>query len=152
MGLALRVLGQRMLAEEVLQEVFVSIWRSARGYDPARGRVRSWLMAQVHHRAVDAVRREESLRRRSIATGVDVASDDTSEVVEQGWLQTRRDQVRAALDALSAEQQQVLELAYFSGLTQTQISQRLDVPLGTVKTRTLAAMRRLRERIPRGEP
>lgn len=150
MGLALRVLGQRTLAEEVLQEVFVSIWRSARGYDPARGRVRSWLMAQIHHRSVDAVRREESHRRRNIDHLI--PSDETADVVEEGWLESRRAQVRSALGALTKEQQAVLSLAYYSGLTQNQISQHTGVPLGTVKTRTMAGMRRLRELIPRGEP
>ncbi|MGH2829330.1 MAG: sigma-70 family RNA polymerase sigma factor [Actinomycetota bacterium] len=150
MGLAYRVLGQKMLAEEVLQEVFVSVWRAARGYDPARGRVRTWLMSQIHHRAVDFVRREESQRRRAIIE-ISIPIDDTDAVVEEGWLASRRSQVRTALESLSAEQQQALTLAYFGGLTQKQISQATGVPLGTVKTRTMAAMRGLRELISRGE-
>lgn len=150
MGLAYRVLGQQALAEDVLQEVFVSLWRSARGFDPARGRVRSWLMAQIHHRAVDVVRREEAQRRR--AAQLPAATDETEDIVEQGWVQSRRMQVRAALTALSPEQQQVLTLAYFGGMTQNDIARQTGLPLGTVKTRTAAAMRRLRDLIPRGEP
>lgn len=150
MGLAMRVLNQRALAEDVLQEVFVSIWRSAKGYDASRGRVRTWLMSQIHHRAVDVVRHEESQRRRN-TTVMDVPTDTADDVVEDTWLAARSAQVRSGLATLSADHQQVLTLAYFRGRTQTQIATETGLPLGTVKTRTLAAMRRLRENIERGD-
>lgn len=145
-GLAWRILGERAMAEEVIQEVFLSVWRRAEAYDPARGSVRSWLFAQIHHRAVDVVRREEAERRRShINTEPDAYDSGVDDVVEEGWLSARREQVRGALDGLTSEQRQVIDLAYFQGLTQSQVAVESGVPLGTVKSRTLAAMRRLRD-------
>jgi RNA polymerase sigma-70 factor (ECF subfamily) len=144
-GLALRILGEPAMAEEVLQEVFLSVWRRATAYDPARGSVRSWLFAQIHHRAVDAVRREEAERRRSHVNTEPDAHDGMDDVIEEGWLASRRGQVREAIESLAPEQRRVIELAYFQGLTQTQVAGETGVPLGTVKSRTLAAMRRLRD-------
>ncbi|MGH2727548.1 MAG: sigma-70 family RNA polymerase sigma factor [Actinomycetota bacterium] len=147
-GLALRILGERAMAEEVLQEVFLAVWRRAEAYDPARGSVRSWLFAQIHHRAVDVVRREEAERRRShVGVEPDAHDSGMDDVIEEGWLSSRRDQVRGALDALSPDQRQVIDLAYFQGLTQSQVAVETGVPLGTVKSRTLAAMRRLRDEL-----
>jgi RNA polymerase sigma factor (sigma-70 family) len=145
-GLAMRILGEHALAEEVLQEVFLSVWRRAGVFDAARGSVRSWVFAQIHHRSVDVVRREEAERRRS-ATGVqrEAVEDDLEDVIEEGWLTSRREQVRRALQTLSPEQRQMIELAYYRGLTQTQVASEAGVPLGTVKSRTLAAMRRMRD-------
>src|SRR5262245_49284792 len=91
-GLALRILGERSIAEEVLQEVFLSLWRRAVAYDPARGSVRSWLFAQVHHRAVDAVRREEAERRRwQTPQEPPVSEGGVDDVIEEGWLSARRE-------------------------------------------------------------
>jgi RNA polymerase sigma-70 factor, ECF subfamily len=143
-GVAFRVLGDQTLAEEAVQEVFVSVWRRAGAYDPARGSVRSWLLAQVHHRAVDAVRREESERRRAAGAGLDVFDDPIDDVVQEDWMAARRTQVRRALRDLSDEQRRVLELAYYKGLTQSQVAAHMQIPLGTVKSRTLAAMTKLR--------
>jgi RNA polymerase sigma-70 factor, ECF subfamily len=145
-GLASRILGEQSLAEEVLQEVFLSVWRRAGAYDPARGSVRSWVFAQIHHRSVDVVRREEAERRRSgTAVQREAVEDDLDEVIEEGWLRSRRDQVRRALGALPPEQRQMIELAYFKGFTQSQVASETGVPLGTVKSRTLTAMRRMRD-------
>jgi RNA polymerase sigma factor (sigma-70 family) len=145
-GLASRILGDQTMAEEALQEVFLSVWRRAGAFDPARGSVRSWLFAQIHHRAVDVVRREEAERRRSQATiEPEVAEDGMDEVIEEGWLTARREHVRRALTSLSTEQRQMIELAYYGGLTQSEVAATTGVPLGTVKSRTLAAMRRLRQ-------
>lgn len=146
-GLAYRILGERAMAEEVLQEVFLSVWQRAGAYDTARGSVRSWLFAQIHHRSVDAVRREEAERRRSPLSTEPDHDDGVDQVIEEGWLSARRDQVRAALGALTAEQRAVIDLAYFKGLTQSQVAKETGVPLGTVKSRTLAAMRRLRDEL-----
>ena len=147
MALARRVARQPFLAEEIVQEAFLAVWRSPSGYDPQRGSVRAWLMGMVHHRAVDAVRREESQRRRaeeSIASDPVVADDPAEDVADQIDLPQERKAVRAALDGLPEEQRQVIELMYFGGLSQSAISEQLSLPLGTVKSRTLLGMRRLR--------
>jgi RNA polymerase sigma-70 factor (ECF subfamily) len=138
---------QPFLAEEIVQEAFLAVWRNPAGYDRGRGSVKSWLMAMVHHRAVDAVRREESQRRRAEdAQAADAVplQDIADAVAEQVDLPGERRAVRTALEGLPDEQRQVIELMYFGGLSQTAIAGRLDLPLGTVKSRTLLGMRRLR--------
>lgn len=146
-GLALRVTAQDQLAEEVVHDAFVAVWRAPEAFDPARGAFRTFFLSLVHHRAVDTVRREERLRRRTeralnldLTEGEDVAEG----VVDDAWLAVRRKEVRQALSTLSPEQRTVLELAYFGGFTQARIAESLGIPLGTVKTRTLAALRKLR--------
>src|ERR671924_1898697 len=125
-GLALRITAQPMLAEEVTQDAFLALWRTPEAFDPTRGAFRSFFLSLVHHRAVDAVRREERLRRRTERAsnlepihGEDVAED----VVEEAYLGVRRKEVRAALGLLPPEQRQVVELAYFGGHTQTRIAE-----------------------------
>lgn len=145
-GLALRVSGQVLLAQEVTHDAFLALWRAPEAYDPARGAFRTFFLSLVHHRAVDTVRREERQRKRVLRMnleGFPSELDETEEVVEEGWLAYRRARVRKALEALSPEQREVLELAYFRGFKQVEISKELGIPLGTVKTRTLAAMRKL---------
>ena len=147
MALAGRVARQPFLAEEIVQEAFLAVWRNPSGYDQQRGSVRAWLMGMVHHRAVDAVRREESQRRRveeSMVSDPVVSPDLADDVADQVDLPDERKAVRAALDGLPADQREVIELMYFGGLSQSTISERLGLPLGTVKSRTLLGMRRLR--------
>jgi RNA polymerase sigma-70 factor (ECF subfamily) len=147
LALARRVARQPFLAEEIVQEAFLAVWRNPAGYDRGRGSVKSWLMAVVHHRAVDAVRREESQRRRADdAQAADAVplQDIADAVAEEVDLPGERRAVRTALEGLPDEQRQVIELMYFGGLSQTAIAVRLDLPLGTVKSRTLLGMRRLR--------
>jgi RNA polymerase sigma-70 factor (ECF subfamily) len=146
LALARRIVNQPFLAEEIVQEAFLAVWRNPAGYDRQRGSVRTWLMGMVHHRAVDAVRREESQRKRAEdSRGADVVVVDFAEqVVDQLGLPEERKAVRAALEELPAEQRQVIELMYFGGLSQSKVAARLDLPLGTVKSRTLLGMRRLR--------
>lgn len=145
LALAQRVLRQQALAEETVQEAFLSVWRNPAGYDAGRGSVRAWLMSTVHHRAVDQVRREEAQRRRAEQVVVDVDQADPAEaVVDELGLPQEREAVRGALEGLPAEQRQVIELMYFRGMSQSRISESLGLPLGTVKSRTLLAMRRLR--------
>lgn len=146
-GLAYRLTAQQILAQDVVHDAFLAVWRAPEAYDPARGPFRTFFLSLVHHRAVDTVRREERLRRRQERVSnleprhdEDVAED----VVDQAFMAERRKEVRAALETLPAEQRQVLEMAYFGGMTQVQIAQELAIPIGTVKTRTLAAMRKLR--------
>jgi RNA polymerase sigma factor (sigma-70 family) len=151
-GLALRITAQPTLAQEVAQEAFLALWRAPQAFDPTRGVFRSFFLSLVHHRAVDTVRREERLRKRTERAsnlepirGEDVAD----EVVEGAYLGVRRKEVREALATLPPEQRQVIELAYFGGHTQTRIAEALGIPVGTVKTRTLAAMRKMRRALDR---
>lgn len=146
-GLAQRIVRQQALAEEVVQDAFLALWRAPQAYDPTRGPFRSFFLSLVHHRAVDTVRREERLRSRTErAQNLElVRGEDVAEVVvEDVAMDVRRGEVRKALGTLSAEQRRVIELAYFGGYTQTRIAQELGIPVGTVKTRTFAAMRKLR--------
>jgi RNA polymerase sigma-70 factor (ECF subfamily) len=146
-SLARRVARQPFLAEEIVQEAFLAVWRNPAGYDQGRGSVKSWLMGMVHHRAVDAVRREETQRRRAEdlqASDVVVVEDPAEVVVEELGVPEERKAVRAALEELPGPQRQVIELMYFGGMSQSSISERLGLPLGTVKSRTLLGMRRLR--------
>lgn len=152
-GVALRVTSQEVIAQEVVQDAFLALWRAPEAFDAARGAFRSFFLSLVHHRAVDAVRREERLRRRTErasnlepTTGEDPAED----VVEDAYLRVRRKEVMAALSTLPAEQRRVLDMAYFGGMTQARIAEELGIPLGTVKTRTLAAMRKLRAALQEG--
>ena len=146
-GLGLRVTGQPVLAQDVVHEAFMALWRAPEAYDPVRGPFRTFFLSLVHHRAVDAVRREERLRRRTerALNPSALADEDVAEgVVEEAWLAVRRGEVRRALAALPQDQRDVVEMAYFRGRTQARIAEELGIPLGTVKTRTLAAMRKLR--------
>jgi RNA polymerase sigma factor (sigma-70 family) len=146
-GLAYRLVRHAQLAEEIVQETFLSVWRSPDRYDRSRGSVRSWLLAAVHHRAVDAVRREESQRRRvdRAAGRLEIVADDPAdELVAEVDRPGEQRRVRDALAALPQEQRHVISMMYFDGLSQTQIAERAGLPLGTVKSRTLLGMRRLR--------
>ena len=146
-ALALRVVRQSHLAEEIVQEAFMALWKNPDGYDQQRGTVKSWLMGMVHHRAVDLVRREEAHRRRaerSIPQAMESEPDLAEQVVEEVGAPGERAAVRAALDELPPDQRRVIELMYFDGRSQTQIAAELELPLGTVKSRTLLGMRRLR--------
>ncbi len=146
-GLAMRVLRQRALAEEVVHESFLAVWTAPDAYDPSRGTFRMFLFSLVHHRAVDAVRREERLRsREQRANPPPVPDEDVMEtVVEEADLADRRRRVRDALGELPEEQRRLLELMYFRGWTQSRIAIEEGIPLGTVKSRVFSAMRRLRE-------
>lgn len=149
-GLARRVASDQTLAEDVVQEVFTTVWQRAEDFVEERGSVRAWLLTQAHHRAVDVVRRETSSRRRNVAlTLPDPEREERAPdaVVEEEWIALRRAQVREAITGLSVEQREVLELAYFGGLTQREIADRIDIPLGTVKSRTITALRVLRGRL-----
>jgi RNA polymerase sigma-70 factor (ECF subfamily) len=149
-ALARRILADDVLAEDVLQDVFVSIWRDPGGFDRSRGSVASWLLALVHHGAVEAVRREESHRRRRArggedqARGIPAPGRDTEEAAVTRVASAR---VRVALGGLPTLQRETLTLAYYGGYTQREVAALTGAPLGTVKTRMLAGMRRLREEL-----
>ena len=150
MALAVRVVRQTQLAEEIVQEAFLTLWRTPGIFDERRGSVKAWLMTMVHHRAVDAVRREEAQRRRSdeMVGGIREETDDpTDAVVEAVAAPAERDAVRTALRSLPDDQREVLELMYFEGLSQSQVAARTGAPLGTVKSRALLGMRRMRSMV-----
>jgi RNA polymerase sigma factor (sigma-70 family) len=149
-ALARRILNDDVLAEDVLQEVFLSVWRDPAAFDRSRGSVASWLLAVVHHKAVDAVRREESQRRRQTQAEDAMALDAptaTRDVEEEAWSRVVADRVRTALGALSVPQREALTLAYYGGYTQREVAALTGTPLGTVKTRMLAGMRRLKQEL-----
>lgn len=144
-SLAHRMCGRRAMAEDAVQEAFLSLWRARNRFDPARGSVRAWVTSAVRNRAVDALRAERA------KAGKDVQDDDAVERVAgaqrtEDEVQRREDrrEIRAALDALPAEQRQVIELAYFGGLTHTEIAEKLSLPPGTVKGRMRLGLNRMR--------
>jgi RNA polymerase sigma factor (sigma-70 family) len=147
-ALARRILADDSLAEDVLQDVFLSVWRDPGAFDGRRGSFSSWLMAMVHHKAVDAVRREESQRRRQTMAEDDLAlraPTSTVDVEDEAWSRAVAEHVRAALGALPGPQREALTLAYYGGYTQREVAALTGAPLGTVKTRMLAGMRKLKE-------
>jgi RNA polymerase sigma-70 factor (ECF subfamily) len=154
-ALARRVLGDDVLAEDVLQDVFVTVWRNPGSFDGTRGTLSSWLLALVHHKAVDAVRREESHRRRQVRAEEDLALSEpnvVADVADQAWAGVVAGRVRVALNALPEAQREALTLAYYGGYTQREVAALTGTPLGTVKTRMLAGMRRLKDDLGTGVP
>lgn len=144
-GLALRVTRDQHLAQDVLQEAFADLWAQAVRFDPGTSSVRSWVTMLTHRRAVDRVRREQSDRDRvtsyAQATPPERAHDSVAEVVE---LRAEHRRVRQAMAGLTDLQRNALELAFHAGLTHTEVAQRLEIPLGTAKTRIRDALRALR--------
>lgn len=147
-SLARRILGDERLAEDVVQEVFLVVWRDPSRFDPTRGAFATWLLSTTHHKAVDAVRREENHRKRRASSEVlTTFESDAPSVDDMAWMGVRRARVRAALGTLPDAQREALGLAYFGGYTQREIAGLTGIPLGTVKTRMLAGMRRLRDEL-----
>lgn len=146
-GLVVRILRDVHQSEEITQEVFLQLWATSNSFDPTRGSALSWIMTMTHRRAVDRVRSTESRRRRDVsdAERSRVAPFDETAEAAHASLEARR--VRAALASLSRPQRQALELAYFAGLTHTEISRVLEIPLGTAKTRIRDGLIRLRDTI-----
>ena len=142
-GVTLRVLRDKALAEEVTQEIFVEIWKTATRFDGARGNVRSWAATIAHRRAVDRVRSVEAARRRDQADADD-REEATGGVDDEVVSKMQSDVVRAALNVLSEKQRKAIELAYFDGLSYREVALALDLPEGTVKSRIRDGMGRLR--------
>jgi RNA polymerase sigma-70 factor, ECF subfamily len=145
-SLAYRMVGNRVTAEDITQEAFLSIWRSRLRYEAARGSVRTWVLGIVHHRGIDALRRHAVHdRRRTGLEGV----EETFEAGERTDVEAARRQearsVRHALEALPEEQSRVIELAYFGGFSHSQIAEMLEMPLGTVKGRMRLGLEKLRQ-------
>ena len=144
-ALAHRIVGDSGEAEEVVQEAFLQSWRQAGRYDPERSSVSTWLVLIARSRAIDRLRTQRA-GERTVTTMAREAQPTHTSPAGPGdvWMQERRALLRRALAQLPAEQREVVELAFYAGLTQRQIAERNDLPLGTVKTRTLLAMRKLR--------
>jgi RNA polymerase sigma factor (sigma-70 family) len=145
-GLALRVVRDPALAEDAVQEAFLAVWRQAAGFDRSRGKASTWIFTLVHRRAVDLVRRQTNINAlpdRLAATSPQavVAGSADDDVV----LRETRSEVQSALATLSTADREVLDLAYWGGLTQSEIATTLGIPPGTVKSRTFTALTRLRE-------
>ena len=148
-GVGLKILGDLSLAEELVQDVFLKVWRSSGTFDPSRGSFSTWLYRVTRSCALDLYRKRAS-RVRQVPDGAPhiAAARDSSagpqEVVDESWLSWR---VSRALEVLDAPHREVIELAYFGGLSQREVSERTGVPLGTVKSRTASAFKRLREEL-----
>ena len=142
-GLALRVLRDRGLAEDTVQEAFLAVWRNAGRFMAERSKASTWILMLVHRRAVDRVRREA---RRTVEP-LDAAPEDAGgpSAEEAAWLSLERSRVREALKTLPDPQREAIELAFYAGFTQSELAERLGVPLGTIKSRIFAGLARLRE-------
>jgi len=143
-GLALRVLRDERHAEDAVQEAFLQVWRSAATFRAERAKASTWILTLVHRRAVDLVRREERRQADPLTddSAAGIAPDDTDEAA---WLRFERERVQAALKQLPDMQREALELAYYGGFSQSELADRLGVPLGTIKSRMFAGLARLRE-------
>jgi RNA polymerase sigma-70 factor, ECF subfamily len=144
-SLAYRTMGERQAAEDLVQDAFLKLWRSATSFRPERGSVRTWLLSVVHNRGIDQIRSQASRRRTQERVEASAPRSQPSEAFAETWRNSQRDQVREALDTLPPEQLKVLELAYFSGYTHLQISGLLDVPLGTMKGRMRLGLKKMRD-------
>lgn len=141
--LALRILRDPSLAEDAVQDAFLAVWRTATAYRPDRAKASTWLLTLVHRRAVDLVRREE--RRRADPLDETFEPADSGRTDDEAATREERRRVQAALAGLAPDQRQALELAYYGGLSQSEIAERLGVPLGTVKSRMFSGLGRLRD-------
>ena len=142
-GLALRLLRDEGLAQDAVQDAFLTVWRTARSFAPERGAARTWILTLVHRRAVDVVRREERRRGDPLESAPEpVATEQTDQLA---WLRFERERVQSALRKLPDQQREALELAYYGGFSQSQLAERLGEPLGTIKSRMHTGLARLRE-------
>ena len=145
-GIAYRVLRDDRLAEDAVQEGFLAAWRSAAAFRADRAKASTWIVTLVHRRAVDIVRREERRRAEPLeAENRPDLVDPTGSAEDTAWLGFERDRVQAALRALPDTQREAIELAYYGGFSQSELAERLGVPLGTIKSRMFAGLARLRE-------
>ncbi|MDX6724847.1 MAG: hypothetical protein QOD73_3251 [Solirubrobacteraceae bacterium] len=147
-SLAYRMVGRGNVAEDVVQEAFLSIWRSGARYERARGSVRTWVLGIVHHRAIDQLRRSSvHSKRRASDEGIEERLESGErtdvEVARRGEAET----IRSAMETLPPEQSHVIELAYFGGFTHTEIAEILETPVGTVKGRMRLGLEKLRDRL-----
>jgi RNA polymerase sigma-70 factor, ECF subfamily len=143
-SVAHKLTGEKQAAEDLTQDAFIKVWRSADGYRPERGSVRTWVLSVVRNRGIDQLRAKATRRRMQEKVEASALRSEPSEAFAQVWHEARLGRVREALDALPHVQQQVLELAHFSDLTHMEIAGRLRLPLGTVKGRMRLGLEKLR--------
>ena len=146
-GLARRILRDEALAEDAVQEAFLTLWRTAPSFVPERSKASTWLLTLVHRRSVDLVRREDRRRGDPLESAPEPT---TSSADESAWLRFERDRVQAALRQLPDQQREAIELAYYGGFSQSELAERLGQPLGTIKSRMFAGLARLRELLAEG--
>ncbi|MFF1573147.1 sigma-70 family RNA polymerase sigma factor [Leifsonia sp. NPDC058292] len=147
LGLVRRVMIDPAQSEEVTQEVFLEVWQSASRFDPNKGRAMTWIMTMAHRRAIDRIRSAQASRNRDTAIGIrdlPTAYDQVSETVE---VRVEHERVEAAMANLTDAQREAVSLAYYGGLSQSEVADRLGIPLGTAKTRLRDAMIRLRKEL-----
>jgi len=143
-SLAYQVTGAERFAQDVVQETFVAVWRDAGRFEPAKGAVAPWLFSLARHKAIDLVRREQNVRKRTADVDLELREAD-DDVDNEAWLGIRRERVRAAIEDLTPIQREALDLAFFQGLTHVEVAEQLGIPLGTAKTRIRSALLRLRD-------
>jgi RNA polymerase sigma-70 factor (ECF subfamily) len=141
-GLALRIVRDASLAEDAVQDAFLTMWRTASQFVAERAKARTWILTLVHRRAVDLVRREQTRRAEPLKEQPE-AGERTAH--DEAWLRLERQRVQDALKRLPDQQREAIELAYYGGFTQSELADRLGEPLGTVKSRMFAGLNRLRE-------
>jgi RNA polymerase sigma-70 factor (ECF subfamily) len=141
-GLAYRILGDLGDAEEVVQEAFLSAWRSGHTYDPARGSTHTWILSMVRNRSIDVLRARQRRPVQQLAEGVD--PPDSSDVPTQAVSNVDAETARVAMNSLPPEQKQAIELAYFGGLSHSEIAAQLAAPIGTIKSRIRLGLDHLR--------
>jgi RNA polymerase sigma-70 factor, ECF subfamily len=150
-SLAYRMVGNRVTAEDIIQEAFLSIWRSRLRYDQSRGSVRTWVLGIVHNRTIDALRRGGvHERRRETLDGVEERYEAPVRTDVEAARREEARSVRDALDTLPEEQRRTIELAYFGGFSHSQIAELLDEPIGTVKGRMRLGLDKLRRQLAEG--
>lgn len=149
-SLAYRMVSDHQVAEDLIQEAFLSVWRRATSYSPQSGAVRSWLVSIVHHRTIDylrAVRRRSSMKETTLD---EVDQDDRTafpDVWDEAWRSVQSAQVRSALMNIPTEQRMVIELSYFQGWTHSEIAEGCQIPLGTVKARMRLGLQHLKREL-----
>jgi len=144
-AVARKVLRDESLAEDVVQEVFVSFWKDPSRFDATRGSLRTFLLTIAHRRAVDIIRSEEARTRREDTS---IPADQPIDLEEEVWIRTQSEAVRRAVAGLTESERQAISLAYFSGLTYVEVAKRLEQPEGTVKSRIRSGMMKLSEILP----
>ena len=143
-SLAYRMMGEKQEAEDVVQEAFIKVWRSAGGYRVGRGSVRTWILSIVHNRGIDQIRSHARRGRMQDKVETSAPKSEPSEAFAETWKNAQQKQVREALKTLPKEQLKILELAYFSGYTHVEIAESLELPLGTVKGRMRLGLQKIR--------
>jgi RNA polymerase sigma-70 factor, ECF subfamily len=145
-GLALRIVRDEWLAEDAVQEGFLAVWRTAASFRAERAKASTWILTLVHRRAVDLVRREERRRAEPLPDEIPMRTGEAGPPTDEAaWLRYERERVQAALAQLPDTQREAIELAYYGGYSQSELAERLGVPLGTIKSRMFAGLARLRE-------